>query len=175
MGLVLARKPNKLPRETISVEYSLEYGKNVLCVNKDAFNAGDKVIIIDDLLATGGSSYAMEQLVEQEGATVACFAYLINLRNVNDDKFKLGAKVFSVLNYGVKVGDKVTINCSDLLDIDQLRYNGEKDVTVVGFDGDKKVNVTWDMDDDARTTVSVDVSLIKEIEVEGLGKVSYRE
>ncbi|HHU80067.1 MAG: adenine phosphoribosyltransferase [Bacilli bacterium] len=79
IGFVPIRKPNKLPRETISVSYSLEYGENVLCMHKDAIKKGDRVLIIDDLLATGGTIKASIDLVESLGGIVAGLAFLVEL------------------------------------------------------------------------------------------------
>jgi adenine phosphoribosyltransferase len=78
-GLVLARKPNKLPRETISASYDLEYGTDSLETHADAMPPGVRVLITDDLLATGGTARAMCQLVENAGARVAGVAFLIEL------------------------------------------------------------------------------------------------
>ena len=78
-GLILARKPNKLPRETISATYDLEYGTDALEAHTDSIPKGARVLVADDLLATGGTALAMCQLVENAGATVAGVAYLIEL------------------------------------------------------------------------------------------------
>lgn len=79
LGFIPARKPNKLPREVLSIDYSLEYGVNVLCIHKDALKPGDKVCIVDDLLATGGTSYAAAKLVEKAGAEVVGLSFIIEL------------------------------------------------------------------------------------------------
>src|ERR671910_992546 len=79
-GLVLARKPNKLPRKTISASYDLEYGQSTLEVHTDAIAHGARVLVVDDLLATGGTSRALCQLVEKAGGIVAGVAFLIELR-----------------------------------------------------------------------------------------------
>ena len=78
-GLVLARKPGKLPRETISASYELEYGKNSLEVHADSIPPGCRVLVADDLLATGGTARAMCELVERAGGVVAGVAFLIEL------------------------------------------------------------------------------------------------
>jgi adenine phosphoribosyltransferase len=78
-GLILARKPNKLPRETISATYELEYGTDSLEAHADAIAPGTRVLVADDLLATGGTARAMCELVESGGATVAGVAFLIEL------------------------------------------------------------------------------------------------
>jgi adenine phosphoribosyltransferase len=79
-GLVLARKANKLPRTTIAASYDLEYGQNTLEVHADALSEGTRVLVVDDLLATGGTARAMCQLVENAGGIVAGVAFLIELR-----------------------------------------------------------------------------------------------
>lgn len=75
----LVRKPGKLPRETYVESYELEYGKDTLEVHKDSFNKGDKVLIIDDLLATGGTASAVEKLILKTGADVAGTLCVIEL------------------------------------------------------------------------------------------------
>ena len=79
IGFVPIRKPNKLPRETVEVSYELEYGKNVLCMHKDAIKPGQRVLIVDDLLATGGTVKAAIDLVEKLGGVVCGCAFLIEL------------------------------------------------------------------------------------------------
>ena len=78
-GLILARKPKKLPRETISATYELEYGTDALEAHSDSIPEGARVLVADDLLATGGTARAMCQLVENAGGTVAGVAFLIEL------------------------------------------------------------------------------------------------
>ena len=78
-GFVLARKPGKLPRETASRQYQLEYGVDALEVHRDALSGGARVLVHDDLLATGGTAAALCGLVEQAGATVAGCAFLAEL------------------------------------------------------------------------------------------------
>ncbi len=79
LGLVLIRKPGKLPAETVEASYSLEYGTNTIAIHKDAVSPGEKVLIVDDLLATGGTAEAAVQLVEQLGGVVSCIAFVIEL------------------------------------------------------------------------------------------------
>lgn len=79
IGFVPIRKPGKLPREYITEEYSLEYGTNSLCIHTDAIKPGDKVIIIDDLLATGGTVAAAINLVKRLGGEVVGACFLIEL------------------------------------------------------------------------------------------------
>ena len=78
-GFVPARKPGKLPRETFSKEFVLEYGADSLEIHRDALVAGDKVLIIDDLVATGGTAQAMADLVKQAGAEVMGFGFFMEL------------------------------------------------------------------------------------------------
>jgi len=78
-SLAIARKPGKLPYETVSAEYSLEYGVDTLELHTDAFNPGEKVLIMDDLLATGGTAKAAGKLVKKLKGKIECFAFLINL------------------------------------------------------------------------------------------------
>ncbi len=78
-GFVPARKPGKLPRETISQDYDLEYGKATLHIHKDALQKGDNVLIVDDLIATGGTAVAQAQLIESAGANLVGMAFLMEL------------------------------------------------------------------------------------------------
>ena len=78
-GFILARKPGKLPRATTSVKYQLEYGVDALEVHSDAVRGGARVLVHDDLLATGGTANALCQLVEQAGGVVAGCAFVIEL------------------------------------------------------------------------------------------------
>ena len=82
-GFVPARKPGKLPREVASEEYALEYGTDSLQVHLDAFGPGDKVLIVDDLIATGGTVVATAQLVEKTGAEVVAFGFILELAFLN--------------------------------------------------------------------------------------------
>jgi adenine phosphoribosyltransferase len=82
-GFIPARKPGKLPREVNSVEYVLEYGVDALEVHKDALAGGARVLVHDDLLATGGTARALCELVEQAGAVVAGCAFIVELAFLN--------------------------------------------------------------------------------------------
>lgn len=94
-GFIPVRKPGKLPREVITYDYELEYGKNTLCMHKDAVKKGDRVVIIDDLLATGGTMEATIKLVETAGAEVVGLGFMIELIALNGrEKLK---------NYPIKV------------------------------------------------------------------------
>jgi adenine phosphoribosyltransferase len=79
IGFVPVRKLGKLPADTISVEYDLEYGKNVLEIHRDALKAGERVVIVDDVLATGGTVAGTVRLVEQLGAQVVGISFLAEL------------------------------------------------------------------------------------------------
>lgn len=83
VGFVPARKPGKLPREHYSQSYALEYGTDELQIHKDALKPGDKVLVLDDLVATSGTAIACAKLVEQTGAEVAGFAFLLELAFLN--------------------------------------------------------------------------------------------
>ena len=84
--LVMARKPGKLPAETISEEYALEYGTSRLEIHRDAVLPGERVLIVDDLLATGGTTLATARLVEKMGAKVAAMLFVIDLPEVGGRK-----------------------------------------------------------------------------------------
>lgn len=99
VGFVPIRKPNKLPREAISVSYSLEYGSNTLCIHKDAILPGQKVMIVDDLLATGGTIKAAIQLVEKLGGIVVGLGFLIELEELKGREALDGYKVKTLIKY----------------------------------------------------------------------------
>jgi adenine phosphoribosyltransferase len=98
-GLILARKPNKLPRETISATYELEYGTDSLEAHADAIAPGNRVLVADDLLATGGTARAMCQLVENAGGIVAGVAFLIELTYLNGRSRLAPYHVVSLITY----------------------------------------------------------------------------
>ena len=98
-GFVLARKPGKLPHETESVSYDLEYGSDAIEVHKDAIRPGDRVLVFDDLIATGGTAAAACDLVERLGGEVAGVLFLIELTGLNG-RDRLGDRpVHSILRY----------------------------------------------------------------------------
>lgn len=99
LGFAPIRKPGKLPRETISEEYTLEYGSNTLCIHADALKKGDKVIIVDDLLATGGTVKATINLCEKLGAVVVGIACLIELVDLKGRDLLAGYEVLSLMEY----------------------------------------------------------------------------
>lgn len=99
VGFAPVRKPGKLPRETISVEYDLEYGKDSLTIHKDAIKPGQRVLIVDDLLATGGTVGATVELVEKLGGVVAGCAFLIELSYLNGRDKLQGYEVQALMTY----------------------------------------------------------------------------
>jgi adenine phosphoribosyltransferase len=99
LGFIPVRKPGKLPYDTISQAYELEYGKNVLELHRDAVGPGDRVLVIDDLIATGGSSRATAQLIEKLGAEVAGFGFVIELGFLKGREALEGYEVYSLLQY----------------------------------------------------------------------------
>ena len=99
IGFAPIRKPGKLPRETIFEEYTLEYGTNTLCIHADALKKGDKVVIIDDLLATGGTVKATINLCERLGAEVVGVAFLIELLDLKGRDLLKQYDVLSLMTY----------------------------------------------------------------------------
>jgi adenine phosphoribosyltransferase len=98
-GFVPVRKPKKLPAKTERVEYALEYGTDTLEMHVDAVSPGQRVLIVDDVLATGGTAAAVAQLVEKLGGTVAGFGFVIEL-DFLDGRKKLGNyRVDSLIHY----------------------------------------------------------------------------
>lgn len=99
IGFIPVRKPGKLPRKAISVSYELEYGSNQLCMHKDAIKPGDRVIVIDDLLATGGTMEATVQLVEKLGGNVVGLAFLIELSELKGRDKLLNHDILTLIKY----------------------------------------------------------------------------
>lgn len=99
IGFVPVRKPNKLPRKTISYSYDLEYGSNTLEMHEDAIKPGQKVIIIDDLLATGGTVEAAIKMVEKLGGEVVGCGFLIELEDLKGREKLSGYNVFAAMKY----------------------------------------------------------------------------
>jgi len=99
-GLVLIRKPGKLPRETWSEEYALEYGTGRLEVHRDSIGKGQRVLMVDDLLATGGTAAAAARLVARTGGVVAGFAFLAELEFLSGRRPLEDAEVFTLMRYG---------------------------------------------------------------------------
>ncbi|MFC4618121.1 adenine phosphoribosyltransferase [Camelliibacillus cellulosilyticus] len=99
LGFVPVRKNGKLPREVVKVDYGLEYGKDALTIHKDAIKPGQKVIVMDDLLATGGTIEATIKLVKQLGGDVVGLAFLIELGYLNG-RHKLGDyDIFTLMQF----------------------------------------------------------------------------
>jgi adenine phosphoribosyltransferase len=98
-GFVLVRKFGKLPAETIRVEYALEYGSNTVEIHTDAIRPGEKVLVVDDLLATGGTVSAALELVKRLGGEVAGVAFLVELTALQGRQRLQGENVFSLLQY----------------------------------------------------------------------------
>jgi len=98
-GFVPVRKPKKLPWKTMSVTYQLEYGSDQLEIHQDAVKQGQRVLLCDDLLATGGTAAAAIQLVRQSGGEVAGAAFAVELNFLNGRKKLPGVDVFSLLKY----------------------------------------------------------------------------
>ena len=98
-GFVPVRKPKKLPREVIEYSYDLEYGSNTLCMHKDAIKPGQRVLIVDDLLATGGTMEAAVKLVEELGGVVAGLAFLIELEELNGREKLKDYPVLTLMKY----------------------------------------------------------------------------
>lgn len=96
---VLVRKKGKLPRETVSKEYDLEYGKAVIEMHKDAIKPGQKVVLVDDLIATGGTMKAAAELVEELGGEVVKIIFLIELAGLKGRDALKGYDVASVIKY----------------------------------------------------------------------------
>ncbi len=93
------RKPDKLPAETVKKEYSLEYGTDAIEIHKDAIEEGDKVLIIDDLLATGGTAKAVVDLIKEMGGEVRSIAFVIELTFLKGREKLKDIDIFSILKY----------------------------------------------------------------------------
>ena len=98
---IMLRKKNKLPGDVHSVDFKLEYGTATIEVHKDSFSKNDEVLIIDDLIATGGTAEAAAKLVEISGGKVACFIFVINLFDLagSDNLIKNGYKVENLIEF----------------------------------------------------------------------------
>ena len=93
--LILLRKKNKLPAERYSVDFELEYGEATIEVHKDSIDKGDKILVIDDLIATGGTAEAAAKLIELSGGDVAGFIFIINLFDLPGNKLLKNKSYFS--------------------------------------------------------------------------------
>ena len=98
-GLILVRKKGKLPRDVISEDYDLEYGKATLEMHADAIKEGQKVVIIDDLIATGGTTEAVIRLAEREGGKVVKIGFVLELEGLKGRERLKNYDVFSLVKY----------------------------------------------------------------------------
>jgi adenine phosphoribosyltransferase len=98
-GTVPLRKPGKLPWDKVSESYDLEYGSATIEMHRDAIEKGDRVLIVDDLLATGGTARAAANLIEKAGGEIVAIAFLIGLTDLEGEKLLGNYEVFSVINY----------------------------------------------------------------------------
>ena len=99
IGFVPARKVGKLPGSKVSMNYELEYGRQGLEIHTDSIARGDRVLVVDDLLATGGTSKAAGMLVERLGGKVVGFAFVTELRGLNGRRRLAGYEVYSIAKY----------------------------------------------------------------------------
>jgi len=98
-GFVLVRKKGKLPAETVEVRYDLEYGQDILEMHKDAIEPGERVLIVDDLIATGGTAAATAQMVSDQGGEVVALAFIVELEGLKGRERLQDYEVFSLLKY----------------------------------------------------------------------------
>ena len=98
-GFVPARKPGKLPRETIREPYALEYGNDSLEIHRDALERGERVLVVDDLLATGGTASAATRLVEKVGGVVVGVAFVVELEFLGGREKLKGHRIHSLVRY----------------------------------------------------------------------------
>ena len=98
---ILLRKKNKLPAKTYSVDFTLEYGEATIEVHRDSINSGEKILVIDDLIATGGTAEAAAKLIEISNGNVAAFIFVINLFDLNgsDNLVKKGYNVENLIKF----------------------------------------------------------------------------
>ena len=99
VGFVPVRKPGKLPAATYRAEYDLEYGSDAVEIHQDALQPGDKVVVVDDLIATGGTAKATDELVRKCGAEVAAFAFVIHLVALQGTKKLEPRRIITLLDY----------------------------------------------------------------------------
>lgn len=100
-GFIPVRKPGKLPGEVVEYEYSLEYGNDILVISKGALKKGDRVAIVDDLLATGGTVNACAKLIESQGAKVVSMQFLMELTELKGREKNSEYNIDSVLEYDI--------------------------------------------------------------------------
>jgi adenine phosphoribosyltransferase len=99
VGFVPVRKQGKLPAATYRAEYELEYGRDAVEIHQDALEPGDRVVVVDDLIATGGTAKATRDLVQQCGAEVAAFVFVIHLSALEGTKKLAPTRVITILDY----------------------------------------------------------------------------
>lgn len=99
VGFVPLRKPGKLPAETVKEEYELEYGKDAVEIHKDAISEGQRVLLIDDLIATGGTAAASVNLIEKIGGNVVECAFIVDLPDLKGKEKLKGKKVFTLVEF----------------------------------------------------------------------------
>lgn len=99
VGFVPVRKPGKLPAATYRVDYDLEYGSDAVEIHQDALERGERVVVVDDLIATGGTALATKELVQRCGAEVAAFVFLIHLIDLDGAAKLAPSRVISILDY----------------------------------------------------------------------------
>jgi adenine phosphoribosyltransferase len=99
VGFVPVRKPGKLPADTHSVEYELEYGSDRLEIHQDAFHPGSRILVIDDLIATGGTAAATAQLIQQTGSSLVGFGFIIELTFLEGRKNLPDVPIVSLIEY----------------------------------------------------------------------------
>ncbi|MGD1807386.1 adenine phosphoribosyltransferase [Dapis sp. BLCC M126] len=99
VGFIPVRKPGKLPAEVYSVTYDLEYGQDSLEMHQDAMPAGSRVLVIDDLLATGGTAGATAQLIEKANCTLVGFGFIIELKDLNGRQKLPKVPIISIIEY----------------------------------------------------------------------------
>ncbi|HXB57308.1 MAG TPA: adenine phosphoribosyltransferase [Vicinamibacteria bacterium] len=98
-GFVPVRKPGKLPARTVKATYDLEYGTDSLEIHEDAVSAGERVLIVDDVIATGGTARAVGDLTKKLGGIVAAYAFLVELTFLNGREKLMGYRVNSLIRY----------------------------------------------------------------------------
>jgi adenine phosphoribosyltransferase len=98
-GFVPVRKPGKLPAKTLRASYALEYGTDTLEIHEDALATDERVLIVDDVIATGGTAHAVGELVDRLGAKVVAYAFLVELSFLNGREKLAGREVLSLIRY----------------------------------------------------------------------------
>lgn len=133
-GIVIARKPGKLPLVGLRESYKLEYGTATIEIPQDSIKPGDRVVILDDLIATGGSALAMKKLVERAGGLPILGLFLIELRSLEGYK-TLALPCASIVSYGLHIGDNLQIEDGPTMYATFLRKIDEEDIEVKFDDG----------------------------------------